>query len=80
MNNNKERYRWTVKNNSYFSVGYREAKTIRGAVRAGRAYVKGEINGQGKVIIEGTLDGENWYYIRADECSIFTNFEWRVYR
>lgn len=76
--NSKELYRWTAKNNGSFLNGYREAKTLLGAVRAGRAYVNGELNGRGKVVIEGTLNGENWYPIRVDECSIYTNFEWRT--
>jgi len=38
---------WSAKNNNSYLNGSRKAKSIRAAVRAARAYVRGELYGQG---------------------------------
>lgn len=62
---------WTAKNNSSYLNGSRSAPTILAAVRAARAYVRGELYGEGTLII--MVDGEP---VRRDERSIFTGFRW----
>jgi len=62
---------WTAKNNSSYLNGSRTAPTIASAVRAARAYVRGELYGEGKIFI--MVDGE---LVRRDERSIFTRFQW----
>ena len=64
---------WTAKNNSSFLNGQRKAKTIIGAVRAARAYIEGELYGEGEAII--MIDGQE---VRIDEKSIFTGFKWET--
>jgi hypothetical protein len=62
---------WTAKNNSSYLNGSRTAPTILAAVRAARAYVRGELYGEGTLVI--LVDGEP---VRRDERSIFTGFRW----
>jgi hypothetical protein len=62
---------WTASNNSTFLNGSRGAPTILAAVRAARAYVRGELYGDGALVI--MVDGEP---VRRDERSIFTKFQW----
>jgi hypothetical protein len=62
---------WTAKNNSSYLNGSRPAPSILAAVRAARAYVRGELYGEGTFII--MVDG---YPVRRDERSIFTGFRW----
>ena len=62
---------WTAKNNSSYLNGSRAAPTILAAVRAARAYVRGELYGEGTLIV--MVDGEP---VRRDERSIFTGFRW----
>ena len=67
----KNEITWSAKNNSSFLDGSRPAKTIRGAVTAARAYVMGELYGEGKITIY--VDGDP---VRQDERSMFTNRAW----
>ena len=62
---------WTASNKSSFLNGSRSAPTILAAVRAARAYVRGELYGEGTIFI--MVDGE---LVRRDERSIFTRFQW----
>jgi hypothetical protein len=62
---------WTASNNSTFLNGSRSAPTILAAVRAARAYVRGELYGDGTLVI--LVDGQP---VRRDERSIFTKFQW----
>lgn len=64
---------WTAKNNSSFLNGEREASSVRAAVIAARAYIRGELYGEGKAII--FVDGQP---VRQDECSIQTGFRWET--
>jgi hypothetical protein len=64
---------WTAQNNSSYLNGSRTAPTIAAAVRAARAYVRGELYGDGTLII--LVDGQ---LIRRDERSIFTKFQWET--
>ena len=64
---------WSAKNNNSYLNGSRKAKSIRAAVRAARAYVRGELYGQGTLTIY--VDG---HPVRQDERSIFTGFNWVV--
>ncbi len=68
---NASKITWSAKNNSSFLNGSRPAKTIRGAVTAARAYVMGELYGEGTLTI--FVDGSP---IRQDEKSIFTGGRW----
>ena len=65
------RITWTASNNSSYLNGSRAAPTILAAVRAARAYVRGELYGEGTLTI--LVDGEP---VRRDELSIFTGFRW----
>ncbi len=56
---------WSASNNSSFLNGSRDAKTIAGAVRAARQYVRDELYGEGKATIF-----EDGYPVRQDERSI----------
>jgi hypothetical protein len=62
---------WSAKNNSSYLKGSRSATSVLAAVRAGRAYVRGELYGEGTVTIY-----QNGNPIRQDERSIFTGFCW----
>jgi len=62
---------WSAKNNSSYLTGSRSAPSILAAVRAGRAYVRGELYGEGTLTIY--VDGQP---VRQDERSIFTGFRW----
>lgn len=62
---------WTAKNNSSFLNGEREASSIRAAVIAARAYIRGELYGEGKATI--FVDGQP---VRQDECSLHTGLRW----
>jgi len=68
---NTSKITWSAENNSSFLNGTRSAKTIRGAVTAARAYVMGELYGEGTLTI--FVDGAP---VRTDEKSIFTNQRW----
>ncbi len=62
---------WTASNNSSFLNGEREAKTMTGAVRAARQYVRGELMGEGKITIM-----EDGVPVREDRCDMFTGYRW----
>jgi hypothetical protein len=64
---------WSAKNNNSYLNGRRSAPSILAAVRAARAYVRGELYGEGTLTIY--VDGQP---VRQDECSIFTGFRWSV--
>ncbi|MDR1658874.1 MAG: hypothetical protein LBR94_00845 [Desulfovibrio sp.] len=69
---------WTANNNSGFLNGYRCAATMLAAVRDARAYIRGELFGEGKAYF---FDGQPTEYdepIRTDERSIFTGYRWRT--
>jgi hypothetical protein len=73
MKNTTPQITWSAKNNSSFLNGSRPAKTIRGAVTAARAYVRGELLGEGTITI--CEDGQP---VRQDEKSIFTGGKWET--
>lgn len=64
---------WSAKNNSSYLNGSRSAPSILAAVRAARAYVRGELYGEGTLTIY--VDGQP---VREDERSIFTGYRWSV--
>lgn len=64
---------WTAWNNSSFLNGERKAGSVLSAVRDARAYIRGELYGEGKASIY--VDGQ---LVRQDEKSIFTSFRWKV--
>jgi hypothetical protein len=67
---------WSAKNNSSFLNGHRTANTLLGAVRAARAYINGELYGEGTATFYD--DPECAWPIRQDEKSIFTGHKWKV--
>ena len=71
--NDMSKITWTASNNSSFLNGYREASSIAAAVRAARAYIRGELYGEGRATIFS--DGDP---VREDERSIFTGLRWNV--
>lgn len=64
---------WAASNNSSFLAEEREAKTMTGAVRAARAYVRGELGGEGKITIY-----KNGIEVREDRCDMFTHYKWET--
>jgi hypothetical protein len=64
---------WSAKNNSTYLNGSRSAPSILAAVRAGRAYVREELYGEGELTIY-----QNGNPIRQDERSIFTGYRWKT--
>ena len=62
---------WSAKNSSSYLNGSRSAPSILAAVRAARAYVRGELHGEGVITIY-----KNGQPVRQDERSIFTGFRW----
>ena len=64
---------WSAKNNSSYLNGQRTATSILAAVRAARAYVRGELYGEGTLTIYA--DG---HPVRQDERSIFTGYRWSI--
>jgi len=73
MKTTTQKITWTARNNSSFLDGVMKAKTIPGAVRAARKYIREELYGEGIATI--FLDGEP---ARTDERSIFTGMAWKV--
>ena len=65
-------YYWTASNNSSYLNGRRSAKTLRGAVIAGRRYVAEELYGEGRLTITDAAGD----LIREDERSIFSAYRW----
>ena len=64
---------WSAENNSSYLNGSRSAPSILAAVRAARAYVRGELYGEGVLTVY--VDG---LPVRQDERSIFTGYRWSV--
>ena len=71
------KYYWTAKNNNSYLDGCRSAETLLGAVRASRAYVMGELYGDGTIYIWDTVPTQA-EPIRIDERSIFTAKKWQT--
>jgi hypothetical protein len=69
----EEKVTWTASNNSSFLNGEREASSMLAAVRDARAYIRGELYGEGKATI--LIDGMP---VRQDERSIHTGNRWVV--
>ena len=65
-------YTWTAKNNSSFLNGTRSASSKIAAVRAAKAYVRGELYGEGTATIY--CDGQP---VEQHERSIFTGMTWK---
>ena len=63
---------WSAKNNNSYLNGSRKAKSILAAVRAAKAYIRGELYGEGMATIY--VNGEETRYI---ERSIQTGYIWR---
>lgn len=76
-------YKWTAKNNNSFLIGFRSAKTLRGAITEARRYVDSELYGEGTIYIhECEKDQLSWFEkehpIRVDEKNLFTNYKWKT--
>ena len=71
----KTKITWTAKNNSSFLNGRRSANSERSAVVAARAYLRGELCGEGKI---SYFEGDDSTPFRTDEKSIFTKFGWEI--
>jgi hypothetical protein len=67
---------WTASNNNSFLNGRREAKTMLGAVRDARSYLRNELYGEGNISYYDSEDAET--PIRTDEKTIFTNHRWET--
>ena len=74
---NETTYYWTASNNSSFLNGTRTAKTMIGAVRAARRYLRYELYGEGIITISTNNDPESMP-TRTDELSMFTNYNWKT--
>lgn len=66
---------WSASNNSSFLNGHREAPTLLAAVRAGRAYLRNELNGEGSISF--FHDPEDMPF-RVDQFSMFTGWKWEI--
>jgi hypothetical protein len=64
---------WTASNKGCHLIGERPATTVLAAVRDGREFVRGELNGEGKITIY-----EDGVEIREDRCDMFTAWKWQV--
>ena len=64
---------WSAKNDSSYLNGSRPAKSLAAAVRASRAYIRGELQGEGTATIF-----EDGHPVRQDEFSIRTGFRWET--
>ena len=64
---------WTASNENNQLIGKRTANTVLAAVRAGRDYIRRELNGEGRVTIY--KDGIE---IRQDRRDIFTAWKWEI--
>lgn len=65
------RVTWTAKNNSTFIDGQRDARTVLGAARAAKSWIRNEAYGEGVATI--MIDGEP---VRTIERSIHTGYKW----
>jgi hypothetical protein len=64
---------WTAENNSSFLNGYREAKTMRAAVRDARHYLRNELIGEGTIRYFTDIEDAP---VRVDEKSLQTGYKW----
>lgn len=72
-------YKWTACNPYNYLNGVVEARTLLGAVRAGRKYVEDELGGEGEIRIWESIDGgRTWKLVRTDEKGIFSVTGWAV--
>ena len=70
---------WTASNNSSFLNGLRREKTLIGAVRAARKYIRGELYGEGTASFYENSDGlVSGTPIRIDSKTMFTGYRWEV--
>lgn len=66
-------YKRTACNPYNYLNGVVEARTLLGAVRAGRKYVEGELGGEGEIRIRESIDGGRTRKpVRTDEKGIFS--------
>lgn len=72
-------YEWTACNPYNYLNGVVKARTLLGAVRAGRKYVEGELGGEGEIRIWESIDGgRTWKLVRTDEKGILSMTGWAV--
>lgn len=64
-------YTWSAKNNSSSLNGERSASSKLSAVRAAKAYVRGELFGEGIITIRENGEDIEWH-----ERSIHTGMKW----
>lgn len=62
---------WTASNNSSYLNGERTASSRLAAIRAARAYIRGELHGEGSATV--FEDGEP---VAQTERSMFTGYRW----
>ena len=71
--------KWTACNPYSYLNGVVEARTLLGAVRAGRKYVEGGLGGEGEIRIwESIGGGRTWKLVRTDEKGILSMAGWAV--
>lgn len=64
---------WTASNSSSYLSSARSAHTLLAAVRAARAYLRSEIDGEGKITYyDGGVE------IREDRIDIYTGYRWET--
>lgn len=72
-------YKWTACSPCNCLNGVVEARTLLGAVRAGRKHVEGELGGEGEIRIWESIDGgRTWKLVRTDEKGILSMTGWAV--
>lgn len=72
-------YKWTARDPYSYLNGVVEARTLLGAVRAGRKYVEGELGGEGEIRVWESIDGGRaWKLVRTDEKGILSMTGWAV--
>lgn len=70
---------WTASNNSNYLNGYRQANSMRAAVRDARNYVRNELYGEGTITYYDNLrDAEQDCRLRTDERGMFTGHRWQT--
>jgi hypothetical protein len=70
---------WTAKNNSSFLDGHRSAASMRSAVIAARAYLAGELYGEGTITYYDSNPSDGVPYpVREDEKSLQTGHKWVI--
>ena len=72
-------YKWTACNPYSYLNGVVEARTLLGAVRAGRKYVEDELGGEGEIRIWESIDGgRTWKIKKKKKKRIFTMTGWAI--